>query len=116
MVFLHTLIGLIFLVPYTYYQLRHWGIYRTIQLSQFKLLGYMAMITVIVASVSGVILAYQAIALTKINALMDTIHLVSTFAFIAFTILISCSSLHAIIKHANRHLWKLYCRQANNLV
>ena len=86
MVFLHTLIGLIFLVPYTYYQLRHWGIYRTIQLSQFKLLGYMAMITVIVASVSGVILAYQAIALTKINALMDTIHLVSTFAFIAFTI------------------------------
>jgi len=39
-VVLHTAIGLICILPYAWYQLRHWRLYRARQLTHVKLTGY----------------------------------------------------------------------------
>ena len=83
MVIVHTLVGLVFLVPYAVYQLRHWKNYRRVQMTHFKMTGYLAMAATIVASVSGVVLTVQAAFLTRISYGWDVVHVVSTWALIA---------------------------------
>jgi hypothetical protein len=86
MVLLHTVLGLVFVVPFAWYQIRHWLLYRTAKMHHVKLTGYLAMIAVIVAGVSGLVLTYQALFQTKISKAWDVIHIVSTFALIAATL------------------------------
>ncbi|MFQ5627817.1 MAG: hypothetical protein ACE5I1_03575 [bacterium] len=83
MVFIHTLLGLVFIIPFAWYQIRHWLTYRSMSMSHIKLTGYISMVVVIVAAISGLVLTYQAIFLTKISYTWDVIHIVSTFALIA---------------------------------
>ena len=83
-VLLHTIIGLIFIIPYTWYQIRHWMIHTEKQMSHFKLSGYVLMILTIVLTVSGVVLTYQALFTIKAEPFWRLTHVVSTFAFIAF--------------------------------
>jgi hypothetical protein len=83
MVFVHTVIGLVFIIPFAWYQIRHWLIYRAMSMTHIKLTGYISMVVVIIAAISGLVLTYQAIFLTKISYTWDVIHIVSTFALIA---------------------------------
>ncbi|MDH4044930.1 MAG: hypothetical protein OEW06_10760, partial [Gemmatimonadota bacterium] len=83
MVLLHTAIGVVFLVPFAWYQIRHWLIYRPIRLSHVKLTGYFAMAATIVAMVSGIVLTVQALWATRISYAWDLAHIVATFALIA---------------------------------
>ncbi len=83
MVLLHTIAGLLFILPFTWYQIRHWRIYRRMRLTHLKLTGYFAMAATIVAAVSGLVLTYQAVFMTRISYGWDLIHIVSTFALIA---------------------------------
>ena len=83
MVVLHTGLGLLFVAPFAWYQIRHWKIYRKTPLTHIKLSGYFSMTTVAVAGVSGLVLTYQALFQTRITPFWDTLHLVSTFALIA---------------------------------
>jgi hypothetical protein len=82
MVLLHTAVGLVFLVPFAWYQTRHWRIYQAQRMSHVKLTGYFAMVATIVAIVSGVVLTVQALWATRIIHAWDVIHIVSTFALI----------------------------------
>ncbi|MGD2134939.1 MAG: cytochrome b/b6 domain-containing protein [Gemmatimonadales bacterium] len=82
MVLLHTVVGLVFLVPFAWYQIRHWLIYRPQRLSHVKLTGYFAMVATMVAIVSGVVLTAQALWATRISYAWDAIHIVATFALI----------------------------------
>jgi hypothetical protein len=82
-VLLHTAIGLIFIVPYAWYQIRHWRIYREMAMTHVKLTGYFSMVATIVATISGLVLTYQAVFQTGISNGWDLIHLISTFALIA---------------------------------
>jgi hypothetical protein len=84
MVFLHTVIGLIFIIPFAWYQIRHWLIYRSMTMTHIKLTGYFSMVVTILAAVSGLVLTYQAIFQTKISYGWDLAHIISTFALIAF--------------------------------
>ena len=84
MVLLHTAIGLVFILPFTWYQIRHWLIYRTWTMNHIKLTGYVSMAITIVAAVSGLVLTYQSLFGYRISYVWDLIHIISTFALIAF--------------------------------
>jgi hypothetical protein len=60
MVLLHTLIGLLFILPFAWYQIRHWLIYRTMKMHNIKLTGYISLVITVIAAVSGVVLTFQA--------------------------------------------------------
>ncbi len=79
----HTVVGLVFILPYAWYQLRHWRIYRSVRMTNVKLTGYFAMVATVVAAVSGLVLTAQAVLGTRISYAWDTIHIVATFAVIA---------------------------------
>ncbi len=83
MVLLHTGIGLIFILPYAWYQIRHWMIYRPLKMNQVKLTGYFSLVAAVVAGVSGLVLTYQAIFQSRISYGWDLAHVISTFALIA---------------------------------
>jgi len=83
MVLLHTIVGLVFILPYAWYQLRHWRTYRALRLSHVKLTGYFTMAATIAAAVSGLVLTVQAIAATRISRGWDIAHVVATFALVA---------------------------------
>lgn len=82
LVVIHTALGLVAVIPYTIYQIRHWLSYRKNNLTQHKLLGYIAMVTAAGAAITGILLTYEAVFLTRINYLWDQIHVVATFAFL----------------------------------
>lgn len=82
-VLLHTVIGLVFVVPYAWYQLRHWRLYRGRQMTHVKLTGYFSMVAAIALAVSGVVLSYQALLATRIGYGWDLVHTVATFALVA---------------------------------
>jgi hypothetical protein len=84
MVVIHTLAGLVVLVPFAWYQIRHLAVYWNHPLTTLKVMGYLAAVSTIVAVVSGLVLTVQAAFLSRISYGWDTIHVVSTFALIAF--------------------------------
>lgn len=86
LVFIHTLAGLLFIIPYLIYQVRHWLLYRRFPMTHVKLTGYIAMVITLIAALSGLILTSQAIFATKISYTWDRIHIVSTFALLVFFI------------------------------
>jgi len=83
MVLLHTVIGIIFVVPFLWYQIRHWIIYRTKLMTHVKLTGYFSMVMSVLLILSGFILTYQAIFQTRISYFWDTVHIIATFALLA---------------------------------
>ena len=82
LVVIHTAVGLVAVIPYIIYQIRHWLSYRDNKLTQHKLIGYIAMVTAVGAAITGLLLTYEAVFLTRINYLWDQIHIVATFAFL----------------------------------
>jgi hypothetical protein len=82
MVLLHTVAGLVFLLPGAWYQVRHWNRYRANQISSVLLTGYFALIAVVVACISGVVLTWQATFGTRISYAWDLVHIISTVALI----------------------------------
>ncbi len=86
MVLAHTMVGLVFVIPFVAYQIRHWSLYRAMRMSHVKLTGYFAMAATIALTISGLVLTYQAIWATRISYAWDFVHIVATFAFIASTL------------------------------
>lgn len=84
MVLLHTIAGLGFLLPCGWYLVRHWLRYRRDPMSHIQLLGYVGAGAVILCLVSGVVLTFQAAMGIKISYAWDTVHIVTTFAVLAF--------------------------------
>ncbi len=82
LVVIHTAVGLVLIIPYIIYQIRHWLFYRKRLLTHHKLTGYLSMTSAVVAVVTGLVLCSQALFSTKIGYTWDTIHIISTFAFL----------------------------------
>lgn len=82
MVLIHTLVGLVFVVPFAWYQLRHWRIYRVLRLSPVVLTGYFAMLAALVLIVTGLMLTWQAALATRISQGWRLAHILATFALI----------------------------------
>ncbi|CAN5832837.1 hypothetical protein BH11GEM1_BH11GEM1_33950 [soil metagenome] len=83
MVLFHTAAGIIFVLPFAWYQLRHWRIYRSSRISHVVLTGYFAMAAAITLVLSGLVLTAQAIFATRIGRVWDWVHIVATFALVA---------------------------------
>jgi hypothetical protein len=119
-VLLHTMVGLVFILPYIWYQVRHWMVHNAKKMNHFKLSGYVLMVLTIVLTVSGVVLTYQALYTTNIKPGWQLTHIVTTFAFIAFFIfhiifiLIrdakyrALEAIKPVIKAQKRYGWQLF--------
>ncbi|MEX1187604.1 MAG: multiheme c-type cytochrome [Gemmatimonadaceae bacterium] len=83
MVVFHTLAGLAFVIPFAWYQVRHWKLYRSIRVSHVVLTGYFAMLATIVLIVSGLVLTFEAIFAPRISRGWDLAHIWATFGLIA---------------------------------
>jgi hypothetical protein len=81
-VLLHAVVGLVFLLPYAWYQVRHWLLYRPQRLSHVKLTGYFAMVATVVAVISGLVLTAQALWAARISYAWDVLHIVATVALV----------------------------------
>ncbi|MFQ5505546.1 MAG: multiheme c-type cytochrome [Planctomycetota bacterium] len=85
-VLLHTAVGLPFLVPMTWYSIRHWLDYRGYAMNHYKASGYATLLALLVCAVSGAVLTVQAVFGRRISYAWDTVHIVSTFATLAFVL------------------------------
>ena len=77
-VLLHTTVGAVTLLPITWYCLRHLAEYRTHATSQTTVLGWVALGSLALVSVSGMVLTVQALFGVRTTALWRQVHLVST--------------------------------------
>ncbi len=82
----HTVLGVLGLVPCVWYLVRHWVVYRQALLNHIKLAGYIGAIVLIACCLSGLILTWQAVFGTRITWSWDAVHLVTTFAILAFVV------------------------------
>lgn len=85
-VVLHTLLGLLFLLPVAWYCLRHWLLYRRHPLTHIKLLGYLGLFVLLVCLASGLVLAGQALFSIKIHYGWQGVHRWTTVALLAFVL------------------------------
>jgi hypothetical protein len=76
----HTAIGLLTLVPVTWYLARHWLDYRHYNLTDVVLLGYLAAVALVVCSVSGLVVTWQGLFGLRMSPIWRDTHLYSTFA------------------------------------
>jgi hypothetical protein len=83
---MHTVIGVVFLAPFLWYQVDHWWKYRERKWSHYMLTGYVAFFTTLLCCVSGVVLTWQGAIGTHISRSWHLVHLVTTFAIVAFTV------------------------------
>ncbi len=86
LVFVHTLLGVLFLAACTWYVARHWFIYRSYLMNHIKLLGYVGLFVLAGVNVSGVALTVQAALGTRISYAWDTAHIMLTLALVAFVL------------------------------
>jgi hypothetical protein len=83
MVLIHTVAGLLFLVPCGWYLTRHWRLYRRHTMTHIKLLGYVGIAALLALTISGVVLTVEASFSTNIAYFWDTIHIIGTIAGLA---------------------------------
>ncbi len=83
-VMLHTGIGVLFLAPVLVYQWEHFRAYWARPGGAVKWMGYLATLATLVAFGSGLVLTAQALWGSRISYAWDRVHLVSTFALLAF--------------------------------
>ena len=86
MVLIHSVAGLLFTIPFLWYLVRHILVYNWRKLDHFKFTGYVALILGLALTVSGLIVTWQAVFASKISPTWDLIHVVTTFALLAFLI------------------------------
>lgn len=79
----HTVLGALALLPFAWYCARHASDYRSYAASHITVLGWLAVIGLAVASVSGAVLTCQALLGTRTGAPWRTVHLVATFVMLA---------------------------------
>ena len=84
MVIVHTLTGLLFLLPALVYQARHMAVYFRRPASSIKWMGWLAAAATLLAIVSGVVLTWQALFGSRIGETWHLAHLVATVALVVF--------------------------------
>ena len=85
-VVVHTGIGVLFLIPILVYLWQHTRVYWDRPGGAVKWMGYLGTLAAAVAIVSGLVLTVEALWGTRITYAWDTVHLVSTFALLAFAL------------------------------
>ncbi|MDX1631856.1 MAG: multiheme c-type cytochrome [Thermoanaerobaculia bacterium] len=76
---LHTVVGLLILVPLTWYTFIHWWDYKRYNLSDAVLLGYVGGVALLACALSGVVVTWQGLFGTKMSPVWRNVHLYSTY-------------------------------------
>jgi hypothetical protein len=85
-VVVHTALGIAFLLPVVVYQWQHLLAYWPRPGGAVRWMGYLATAATTAAVVSGLVLSWQAAFGPRISYTWDLVHLVSTFALVAFAV------------------------------
>ena len=102
LVIFHTLLGLLFILPVTWYVVRHWLYYRSHLTTHVKIFGYVGAGAAALCGVSGLILTWQAVFGVIISYTWDLIHVITTLALIVFVVPHVVMIVTRALKH--RHL------------
>jgi hypothetical protein len=94
-VILHTIVGAVTLMPLAWYCGAHILDYRRYAFSHVVLLGYLALLGLIVCSVSGVVVTWQGLFGIRTTAFWRQTHLISTLV-----------TLVAVVPHLLSALWR----------
>ncbi|MCP3904638.1 MAG: hypothetical protein GY715_13510 [Planctomycetes bacterium] len=78
----HTVLGILTLIPLAWYCWIHWLDYKRYSMTHVVLLGYVALVALVVCLVSGVIVTWQGLLGVRMSPLWRNVHLVSTFVVI----------------------------------
>ncbi|MFQ5670039.1 MAG: multiheme c-type cytochrome [Acidobacteriota bacterium] len=78
-VLVHTLVGVLTLLPLAWYTGRHWADYRHYRFSHVVLLGYAGLAALLICAVSGVVLTWQGLLGVRTSVIWRQVHLISTF-------------------------------------
>lgn len=95
---LHTGVGLVLLVPITWYVVIHWLDYKRYNLSDSVLLGYVGGVALWVCSASGLVVTWQGLFGVRMSPAWRTTHLYSTY------VLLLAVAVHVVLVYvrANR--------------
>lgn len=91
---LHTLLGLVFVVPYGVYQVRHFIAWYRQRPTAVLILGYATAIALVLCTVSGVVLTLQAALGPQRSGAWHLVHLVTGFAAFALLAIHVALALH----------------------
>ena len=83
-VVLHTLVGVLYVVPFGVYMARHVRAYWSFPLTHVKLSGYLALAMALPCIVSGVVLTWEGLFSTRITYAWRAVHIVTTFGLVLF--------------------------------
>ena len=83
-VLVHTLVGLLYLLPFGIYAGQHVRSYWSYPLTHVKFSGYLSSAMALPCLVSGLVLTVQSVATPGITELWRTIHVVTTFGLLTF--------------------------------
>ena len=78
-VLLHTLLGVALLLPVAWYLAVHWVDYRTYRFSNVVLLGYVAVVALVVCIASGVVVTIQGLFAVRMSNLWRQVHLIGVY-------------------------------------
>ena len=98
-VLLHTLAGLVMLLPVVWYLAKHWWVRKKGNLSHYQLLGYIAAALLAVCVASGMIVTWQGMVGPRMDYAWDLVHLVSGVGAALF---VTVHLLTVIIRKVNR--------------
>lgn len=82
-VLFHTAVGALTLLPLAWYCAKHWLDYRRYAFSHIVLLGYLALLGLVICCGSGLVLMLQGLFGMRISGGFRTVHLISTFVTLA---------------------------------
>jgi hypothetical protein len=85
-VLIHTLVGLLTLLPISWYLVLHWGDYSHYKLSHVVLLGYVGGLALLVCALSGLVVTWQGLFAVRMSNAWRQVHLISTFVTLAATL------------------------------
>lgn len=82
----HTLVGAITLLPVAWYLAVHWQDYKGYSMSHVVLLGYVAVVSLAVCVLSGLVVTVQGLAALRMSNLWRQTHLISTVVTLVATL------------------------------
>ena len=83
-VILHTLFGIVLLLPLIWFIVRHWLVRGKGKLSHYQLLGYIALAFLVMCTLSGLVLTWQGVFETRISYTWDVVHLLTGIGLVLF--------------------------------
>ncbi|MFV1963917.1 MAG: hypothetical protein ACC628_00730 [Pirellulaceae bacterium] len=83
---LHTILGILFLLPITFYLARHWWVRKRGSLTHYQLLGYVAAGILALCVASGLVVTRQGFTGPRLNATWDATHLLTGLGLSLFVL------------------------------